>query len=92
MSETYKLNEEMIYRKIGEQRMLVPIGQHIDDVRSIYTLNETAAFVLDGLQAEQTPDQVAEKMAEEYELTSDLDPLKVVTDVIKDFRQHNIIL
>jgi hypothetical protein len=92
MSQDFKFNEEIIYRKVGAQKILVPIGQNIEDVRSIFTLNESAAFILDGLIEKQNLNQIATNLMNEFDDLSQEDAMESINEIIRDFKEHNILL
>jgi len=45
MDTVYSKNPEIVFRRIADEFILVPIRQKAVDLKSIYTLNETAAFI-----------------------------------------------
>lgn len=92
MATTLKINPQMIYRKIGEQRIVVPVGQQIDSVRCIFTLNETAAFVLDGFVENLNETQITEKLLQEYEEVNEIEARKAVDEIVTELRQQQILL
>ena len=73
----YVKNPDVVFRSIADEFVLVPIRQKAVDLRSIYTLNETAAFVWGSLDGAKTVKEVADKVSGEF----DADPSCVVSDV-----------
>lgn len=67
LNAAYIKNPDVVFRKIADEFVLVPIRQRAVDLRSIYTLNETAAFVWGLLDGAMTVGQIGDKMAQEYE-------------------------
>ena len=59
----------MVFRKIGEECILVPIRQGVGDLESIYTLNETAARIWDFLDGHASVGEIRDKIIENYEVT-----------------------
>jgi hypothetical protein len=45
LEKVYKKSDSMVSRKIGDESILVPIRQNAGDLDSIYTLNDTAAYI-----------------------------------------------
>lgn len=89
---TFKLNPQMIYRKIGGQRILVPVGQQIDSVRSIYTLNETAGFILDRVLENLDEDQISIQLLREYDCADAAEARKAVDETVTELKQQQILL
>ena len=70
----------MVFRKIGDELILVPIRQNAGDLDSIYTLNETAAYVWDLIDGQTTVGEIKEKILEEFDVTSE--------DAERDLQEH----
>jgi len=87
-----KLNPNMVYRKIGSESVLVPIGKNVDAVRNIFTLNETAAFVLDRINLGQSPEEICEALKEDYEVQSEAEMKEWVYGIVDEFRANQILL
>jgi hypothetical protein len=68
MAIRYVKTNGVVEREIRGEHILVPLMRNIDTLDSIYTLNEVAGSVwrhaVEGLPA----DQIALKLAEEYEV------------------------
>lgn len=56
----------IIARRTGDEYVLVPVTDNIADMTSMYTLNETAAFVWDRIDGSSTADEIARALADEY--------------------------
>lgn len=85
-----KLNPEMVYRRIGSESVLVPIGKNVDAVRTIYTLNESAAFILELIRAGKREEELLPALAEEYEVGPEAK--EWVDGILEDFRANRILL
>lgn len=88
----WAFNPDMICRKIGDQTIVVPVGQQVDDVRSIYTFNDTAAFILDGIRANKNREQVILDLKEEYDIENDTDLIGSVDGIITELKELRILL
>jgi hypothetical protein len=64
----YTKDPDVVFRKIADEFVLVPIRQKAVDLRSIYTLNETAAFAWGALDGKNTVKDVTESMASEFDV------------------------
>ena len=59
----------MVFRKIGDECILVPIRQGVGDLESIYTLNETAARIWELLDGTAKGIEIRDKIIEEFDVT-----------------------
>ena len=64
-----KLRNDYLLTPMGEDYVLVPIGQAAEKFHGIAKLNETAAFIVRQLQTENDADKIVDAMAAEYEGT-----------------------
>ena len=68
LDKVYKRDDAMVFRKIGEECILVPIRQGAGDLESIYTLNETAARIWELLDGTATGIEIRNKITEEFDV------------------------
>jgi len=80
LEKVYKKSDSVVFRKIGEECILVPIRQDVGDLESIYTLNETAARIWELTDGKTQVIQIKEKIVEEFEV----DPEQAE----KDLKEH----
>ena len=73
----YLANADLIHRQIADTDVLISIGENVADFNGCITLNETCAFVWELLQRPQTPEALAERLQQTYEVTYD----QALTDV-----------
>jgi hypothetical protein len=57
---------QIIARRTGDEYVLVPVTDNIADMTSMYTLNETGAFIWDRIDGSATIDDIALALAGEY--------------------------
>ena len=62
-----RLNDNYIMTELGEDSVLVPIGEKAASFRSILRLNETAVFVVNCLMQDTTTEQIVDALCETYE-------------------------
>jgi len=67
----------IVTRKTGNEYVLVPITNNIADMNSVYTLNETGAFIWDQIDGKMSIEEIITALTEEY----DIDPSNAETDV-----------
>ena len=80
LEKVYKKSDSMVSRKIGDESILVPIRQNAGELDSIYTLNDTAAYVWDLIDGQTNVREIKEKLILEFEVTSE--------DAERDLMEH----
>lgn len=65
----YRKSDSMVFRKIGDECILVPIRQGVGDLDSIYTLNETAARIWDLIDGQKKVQEIKDQLLAEYDVT-----------------------
>lgn len=58
----------IVTRKTGNEYVLVPIANNIADMTSVYTLNETGAFIWDQIDGKRSVEEIIILMTSEYEV------------------------
>ncbi len=72
-----KRNEGFLLQNVGGENLLVPLGSQVLDTNAIITLNDTARCVWELLAQQQSLDDLAAAIAEEF----DVDPARAREDV-----------
>jgi hypothetical protein len=83
LEKVYKKSDSVVFRKIGEEYILVPIRQDVGDLESIYTLNETAARIWELTDGKTQASKIKEKIVEEF----DVEPEEAEKDLIEHLQQ-----
>jgi hypothetical protein len=60
----------IVTRKTGNEYVLVPITNNIADMNSVYTLNETGAFIWDQIDGKKTLEEIIATLTIEYDIDS----------------------
>jgi hypothetical protein len=74
----------VVFRKINEEYLLIPLTDNIADMDSIYRLSETGAFIWEMTDGERDISDITSKVVEEFEVGSEeaeKDVLQFFTDV-----------
>lgn len=58
----------VVTRKTGNEYVLVPVTNNIADMNSVYTLNETGAFIWEQIDGEKNVEEIISLLTEEYEI------------------------
>jgi len=69
LDKIYKRSDALVFRKIGDECILVPIRQGVGDLESIYTLNETGARIWELLDGKAMVIEIRDKITEEFDVT-----------------------
>jgi len=68
MDEIYSRNPDVIFRKIADEFILVPIRQKAVDFKCVYTLNGTAAFIWQSIDSVRSISQIQGMVSDEFEV------------------------
>jgi len=58
----------VVTRKSGNEYVLVPLANNIADMTSVYTLNETGAFIWDQIDGKRDVEEIIIAVTGEYEI------------------------
>jgi methyltransferase-like protein len=78
----------VVTRKTGNEYVLVPVTDNIADMDSVYTLNETGAFIWEQIDGKKSVEVIIDAMTEEY----DIDKSTATTDVLEFIFKMNSYL
>lgn len=60
-------SESVVTRKTGNEYILVPITNNIADMTSVYTLNETGAFIWELIDGKKNVEEIISALTSEYD-------------------------
>ena len=58
----------IVTRKTGNEYVLVPITNNIADMNSVYTLNETGAFIWEQIDGKRNVEEIIDALTAEYDI------------------------
>ena len=58
----------VVTRKTGNEYVLVPITNNIADMNSVYTLNETGAFIWEQIDGKRSIEEIIAALTAEYDI------------------------
>ncbi|MBK7710517.1 MAG: PqqD family protein [Bacteroidales bacterium] len=61
-------SKSIVTTKTGNEYVLVPVANNIADMNSVYTLNETGAFIWEHINGESSVEDIINEMTKEYEV------------------------
>jgi methyltransferase-like protein len=80
----------IVTRKTGNEYVLVPIANNIADMNSVFTLNETGAFIWELIDGKRNIEDIIKVLTTEY----DIDKETAISDVVSfvsDMNKYLII-
>jgi len=80
----------IVTRKTGSEYVLVPIANNIADMNSVYTLNETGAFIWEQIDGKKNVEEIISAVTEEYDIDNEIASADVFS-FINDMRKWLII-
>jgi hypothetical protein len=84
LDRIYRRSDSVVFRKIGQECILVPIRQGVGDLDSLYTLNETGARIWELLDGKMSVEGIKGTLVEEYDVLPE--------EVEKDLTDHLVEL
>ena len=69
LKKKYRKNKDFVFRKIGDETILVPIKDNVGDMGSIYNLNEVGAFIWEQLDGEKTLLDIKNMILDEFQVS-----------------------
>jgi hypothetical protein len=79
-------SSSIVTRKTGNEYVLVPITNNIADMNSVYTLNETGAFIWEHIDGKRNLEDIITALTNEYDIdhkTAEDDVLSFVSTMSK---------
>lgn len=83
LERAFKKSEAIVFRRIGDECILVPIRQGAGDLESIYTLNETGARIWELLDGKAKGTEILVKIIEEF----DVSPEQAEQDLVHHLKE-----
>ena len=79
LDAVYAQDDNMVFRRIGEEVILVPIRWQTADMEAIYTLNETGAAIWELLDGQRPLAEIRDALVTEF----DVSPEQAEADVLE---------
>ena len=78
----------VVFRRINEECLLIPLTDNIADMDSLYRLNETGVFIWEQIDGERDIRDITARMAEEF----DVGPDEAEKDILAFLEQVKVFL
>ena len=85
MTTSFQKSEQIVDRKVRNERILVPIGGHADELDSVYTLNDVAAVIWDSAIGGRTEAEIIQDVQTTFEIdlqTATADTRRLLDELI----------
>jgi len=86
----YEKDESMVFRRIEDETILVPIRNNVGDLQNIYVLNEVGARVWELIDGERDIEEISDLICAEYDITLD-EAEKDIGEFLKDLESVGAI-
>jgi hypothetical protein len=80
---TYEKDESMVFRKIEDETILVPIRNKVGDLQNIYVLNEVGARIWELLDGNREIEKISNIISSEYDIMPE-EAERDIRDFIED--------
>jgi Coenzyme PQQ synthesis protein D (PqqD) len=80
----------IVTRKTGNEYVLVPVTNNIADMNSVYTLNETGAFIWEHIDGKRNVEEIINTLTKEYDIDNE-SASKDVFSFIENMSKYLII-
>lgn len=87
----YKQSNQLIFRKIDEESILVPVQDNIAKMDSVYALNEVGTFVWEHINGINNINQIAELITTVFNVGIN-ESKQSVFSLIQDLEKNKLIL
>jgi hypothetical protein len=72
LGRVFERSESVVFRKIADETLLVPVRARTADLDSIYLLNEVAARIWELLDGQRTGADVRDALVREFEVSPEV--------------------
>jgi Coenzyme PQQ synthesis protein D (PqqD) len=71
LESVFSHSPNIVTRKTGSEYVLVPVANNIADMNSVYTLNESGAFIWELIDGNRNTGEIIRALTEEYDIDND---------------------
>lgn len=90
LNTIYFRSPRIVARKTGDEYILVPVSNRIADMKAVYTLNETAAFIWDRLDGIKSVKDIVNEVEQEFDVDGSI-ALNDVLTFFHDMKEYLIV-
>ncbi len=71
LEKVYEKNEDVVFRQIVDEVILVPVRNKVADLNCIYTLNEVGAFIWSQIDGKKSLAKISELLVNSFSVSKD---------------------
>jgi hypothetical protein len=90
LESVYSHSPNIVTRKTGNEYILVPVANNIADMNSVFTLNESGAFIWELIDGNRNTGEIIRSLTEEYDIDNDA-AVKDVFSFLENMSKYLII-
>jgi hypothetical protein len=79
LKKRYKKNGDVVFRRISDESILVPIKDNVGDLGFIYTINDVGTFIWERIDGKRQLVDIKELLINEF----DVSPSKAESDLLE---------
>ena len=86
MTHTYTRTGTMVERKIRDEHILVPVGDNLYELDSLFTLNEVASFIWNRTEQGASGAVIAANVVEHYDVSpgeAEADTQRILAELVE---------
>jgi len=83
--------QSVVARKTGEEYVLIPVSNNIADMDSLYTLNESGAFLWEQIDGKKSAGDLINALMNEYDVDYET-ALSDVTGFLDNLKKYLVIV
>ena len=69
LKSVYAHSPNIVTKKTGNEYVLVPVANNVADMNSVYTLNETGAFIWELIDGVKNIEEIVNAVTKEYDIS-----------------------
>jgi hypothetical protein len=78
-SSVFMKNQNVVFRQIGDESILIPVANEVGDLSNIYNLNEIGTKIWGYIDGERDVNEICRLITDEYDAPMDV----VVNDMVE---------
>ena len=86
MTQTYRRTGKMVERRIRDEHILVPVGDNLYELDSLFTLNEVASFIWSRTENEALASSISDGVVQHYDVPreeAEADTRRILSELVK---------
>jgi hypothetical protein len=90
LAEYFTKKDDCVTRQIAGETIIVPVGGHVGDLDSVYTLNELGTMIWRLMDGQTSVGQIIEAVCQEYEVAPE-EVRKDIADFLHSLAEGGLI-